>query len=325
VEVVVQARRPLFWIFCIFCTITVHSNELPRILLFTPDGEIFNQTIRGMKNEFDGSYSLEIAVTSDETTEKSIGEIIVSTSPQAVVLMGNRAIKLYKMYTKTNPDKNGSIPVVALLASQVEKATNGLKNINGIAYETPMITALVNFRAIFGTQLDNVGVIYRDVFKKFVQQHTEYSKREKINIKSILIGNDITKYKREIGKALKQLVLKDKVDVFWLPNDNKLLKTELLVNTWIPMFLKHNIPIIVGVEALVIPENRFGTYAVIPEPMAMGEQAAQIIFDLEETGWKFAEKEFFPAISVYSVLNMAKLSGISTEKLNLKEVTKILK
>ena len=322
--IVVSVRRPLFLILLFFCVLSVHSDELPRIVVFTPDGEIFNQTIQGMNNEFEGAYSLKTIPISKESTVESIEETVTSASPKAIVLMGNGAIKLYKVYVTTHPKINKCIPVMALLASQVEKATNGLKNVNGIAYETPMVTALVNFRAIFEMQLDNVGVIYRDVYKKFVMLHSEYCKKEEITIKSILVGNDASKHKREIRKALNQLVLKDKVDAFWIPNDNYLLTPDLLVKIWIPTFLKHNIPVIVGVEALVKPEIRFGTYAVIPEPVAMGEQAAQIIFDLEESEWKFAAKEIFPAISVYSVLNMEKSSGISTKKLNLKEVTKVL-
>ena len=324
-EIAFLIRRPLWLVLLIFWAFPTQSDERPRILVFAPDGEIFKQTIQGMQSEFETSYSLEIINMSKEITEAQIEEKIKSVSPNVMVLMGNRAIKLYKNYTKTDPEKNGSIPVIALLASQVEKATDALKNINGKAYETPMVTALVNFRSIFGMQLDNVGVVYRSVFKEFVLQHIEYCKREKITVKSILVGDDAAKHKREIKTALKQLVQKDKVDVFWIPNDNRLLEPELLLNVWIPTFLKYNIPVIVGVEALVKPEIKFGTYAVIPEPVAMGEQAAQIIFDLEESEWKFADKTIFPAISVYSVLNMRKLSGVSTEKLKLKEVTKVLK
>lgn len=323
-RIVFSVERPLFSILLIFCVLSVYSDELPQIFVFTHESNVFNQTIRGMNNELEGDYSLKTIPISKKTTVELIEETLTSASPKAIVLMGNRTINLYKKYVMSHPEINGTIPLIALYASQLEKAISGLKNVNGIDYETPMVTALVNFRTIFGTELDNVGVIYRDIYKEFVLQHSEYCKREEITIKSILVGNDASQQKREIKKALRQLVQKDKVDAFWIPNDNCLLTPNLLLKIWIPMFNKHTIPVIVGVEALVKPELRFGTYAVIPEPIAMGDQAAQIIFDLEESEWEFEKIEIFPAISVYTVLNKSKLSGISTKTPNLKDITKVL-
>ena len=161
------------------------------------------------------------------------------------------------------------------------------------------------------------------MYEPFVIKHSKFCKREKINVTGIKVGNNAKKHKGEITKALKQLLQKDKVDVFWILNDNRLLKPELLTKVWIPTFIKHKIPVIVGVEALAKPELNFGTYAVMPEPESMGAQAAEMIFELEESDWKFEKREIYPAISVYSVLNLNKLSGFSVKDLNLSEVKKV--
>ncbi len=299
------------------------SPEANKILIFTPEGEVFNETINGLKNELSRYYKLEIFFISKEMSENFINEKIESISPKVIFLLGNRAIKIFKTYIQKYPAKNGNVPVIALLASQVEGALEGLVNVGGIAYETPMVTALINFRSIFGMQISKVGVIYRSVFEKFINQHTEYCKREKIIVKSIHINDSRGIRSNEIKNAIKQLLQKEKVDVFWVPNDNRLLESKLLSEVWIPIFNKHKIPVVVGVETLAKPDINLGTYAVIPEPISMGEQAAQMVFDLEESGWKFTLPKIYPAISVYSVLNMKKLSGISTAKLNIREVNKI--
>jgi hypothetical protein len=305
--------------------VPVYSDDLPKLLIISPDGAIFQETIRGMESEIEESFTLKTMTITKETYESQIGKKIAAEKPNALVIMGNRAIRLYKKHLKAHSGENDTLPVIALLASQVEKSVSSFKQVQGINYETPMVTALVNFRSIIGKNINNVGVIYRSVYEPFVIKHTKFCKREKINVIGIKVGDNAKKHKREISKALKQLLQKDKVDVFWILNDNRLLKPELLMKVWIPTFTKYKIPVIVGVEALAKPKLNFGTYAVMPEPESIGAQAAEIIFELEESDWKFEKREVYPAISVYSVLNLNKLSGYTPDKLNLTEVNKVFK
>ena len=97
------------------------------------------------------------------------------------------------------------------------------------------------------------------------------------------------------------------------------------MKVWLPFFATHKVPVIVGIESLVKPELDFGTYAVIPEPRAMGEQAAGLIIDLKEKNWKSDGAIVYPAISVYSVLNMKKAVQITDAKsINFNEVIRVL-
>ena len=84
-------------------------------------------------------------------------------------------------------------------------------------------------------------------------------------------------------------------------------------------------PVIVGVESLVQPEINFGTYAVIPDPEAMGEQAAGLIIDIRDQNWKSDGTVIYPAISMYSVLNFTRAALIVDAKnINMNGITKIL-
>jgi hypothetical protein len=302
------------------------SEELPALVIVSPQGPVFQQAIEGLNNELVKSFSLTKIVFDSSLTDAAFTAKITAVSPKAIILMGNKPIRYYKECIKSDKNNLIGLPVIALLASQMEQAIDGLSNVQGIAYETPMVTALINFRNVINRPIQTVGVIFRGIFEGFVKQHIDYCKKEKIEVKSILIGNDPKSQKQEIQRALQHLISKDNTEVVWVPNDNILLKPDILGEIWIPTFSKHKIPVIVGVESLVRPELDFGAYAVIPDPKALGEQAAGIVFDLQSSDWKFDRTIVYPALSVYSVLNMKKVEALNgTFKINYSEVTKLLK
>jgi ABC-type uncharacterized transport system substrate-binding protein len=189
-----------------------------------------------------------------------------------------------------------------------------------------MLTALVSFRRVFSKPVDKVGVLYRNPLKQFIEKHTHYCAREKISIKGIEISDDTSKIELDISSALQNLIRTEKVDALWIPNDNVLLKPEYLGNIWLPELKKKKVPLIVGVEALVNPELNFGTFAVIPDPVALGEQAAEIVYNLKADDWQHSGVMIHPAISMYSVLNLKKAYEIAAkEDFKTYEVSKILK
>lgn len=320
-----QKAPALLWVIIVSYIGTVYSDDAPVLLILASETPVIKETIHGMKDELEESFIVKTMTVSKNTDESKVGEMVVAENPRALILMGNTAILIYKYYLRAHSGRNDTLPVIALMAAQVEKAVSAFKQVQCISYDTPMVTALVNFRKVIGKEIKNVGVIYRSVYEPFVITHTGFCKREKIKVTGIKVGNDAGKHNREISKALKQLLTKDHVDVFWILNDNRLLTPELLIKIWIPTFIKYKIPVIVGVEALAKPKINFGTYAVMPEPELMGAQAAEMVFELEESDWKFERREVYPAISVYSVLNLNKLSGFSSDELNLKEVKKVYK
>ena len=214
---------------------------------------------------------------------------------------------------------------MTILALDLKRALSGIENAIGIAYETPIVSALVNFRRVVNKPLTKVGVLYRKPFKEFVEKQTLFCFKERIEIKGIEIGDDTSNYQNMIASALQTLLKEEKVDAIWVANDNVLLKPELLGNVWLPAIKNKKVPLIVGVEALVKPELNFGTFAVIPDPAALGEQAAEIIFDLKADDWEHSGIVIYPAISMYSVLNFKKATEITNmQYLKTYEVSKVL-
>jgi len=302
------------------------AGQNDGLLIISPKGDLFEAAIRGMGNELKRDFAITTMEVGEATKADDIYEKFVASRPRAVVLIGNNSIRLYTQHAHEHKEETDAVPVVTIFALDVKRAVAGLDNrAQCIAYETPLVTAIVNFRRVLNKPITTVGVVYRKAFEEFVGRHTEYCRKENITVKSVLIGDDASAHKKEIAKALQQLVKKDRVQAFWVPNDNVILKPELLIGVWLPMFTEQKVPVIVGVEALVKPEINFGTYAVIPDPVAMGEQAAGLILDLKDDDWKFYSTVVYPAISMYSVLNLKKAILVNDAKnINVNEVTKVL-
>jgi hypothetical protein len=306
---------------------TSYRSEMPdAVLLLTATGSIFDQARNELVNELRDEFSISMAEITAKTTIEDIDTLFPRhTKPKAVVLLGNNSIRLYVKYAHQRKETTESIQVVAILALDVERAVSGIANVNAIAYETPMITALVNFRRVTGKPIARVGVLYRKPLKGFVEKHARICWKEDMLIRGIEIGDDSLKHQTEISDALETLLTKEKVEALWIANDDVLLKPKLLGNAWCPALKKKKVPLIVGMESLVDPKLDFGTFAAVPDPVALGEQAAEIIFNLKLDDWNHSGMTIHPAISTYSVLNIKKVSEF-VDKKNLKtyEVSKVL-
>lgn len=328
-------RKVLFTIFLysIFISAqdgtTYQPERNDEIFIITANGSIFDQARNELVNELRDDFSLSISEINESATVSTIEEINRlfndNASPKAVVLIGNNAIRLYQKYAALHKKKTDAIQVITLLALDVPRAVSGIPNVNAVAYETPMVTALVNFRRVINKPVNKVGVLYRKPHRDFVIKHTRYCLKENIDIKGIEISENTSKHQTEIADALKTLLKKEGVDALWIANDNILLKPELLGNVWLPALKKNKVPLVVGVEALASPKLNFGTFAVIPDPVALGEQTAEIIFDLKSDEWNHRGIMIHPAISTYTVLNIKKAAEFtSMENLKIFEVSKVL-
>ncbi len=143
------------------------------IVLFTAKGGIFDQARNGLVNELRDEFSISVVEIDENTLIEEIDTLFQShNSPKAVVLIGNNAIRAYIKFTQQHKKKTESIQVVTILALDVQRAVSSIANVNAIAYETPMVTALVNFRRVINKPISNVGVLYRKPLKEFIDKHT---------------------------------------------------------------------------------------------------------------------------------------------------------
>ena len=315
-------NRPLSAMFLLVNVVSLFAEDdrIP-LLVLTPPGELFSDAVNGMKKELEEDFVITVLKKPKEDGGEDIERYFSETRPEAVVIVGNRLLRTYDSCLKKHPDRS-AIPVVSIYALDTERALRPFVNATGISCQTPMVTAVARFRGVVDKPVKTVGVIYRHAFKDFVKKHTRLCSREKITVKSIMIGNERRQHKKEIRKALEQLLGKENVDAVWIPNDNVILTSQLLEDVWLPVFRRSRVPVIVGVEVLVRPELDFGTFAVIPDATGTGIQAANLIFDLMDEGWKTDGVTVQPTLSVFSVLNWKKAKRVYNA-VDTKEVNKV--
>src|SRR4029078_12045194 len=72
-------------------------------------------------------------------------------------------------------------------------------------------------------------------------------------------------------------------------NDDRLLTPRLIAEGWLPGLNERPFcPTIVGAASLVSAQNSFGTFAVLPDHVALGAQAAGLLFDIAYESWQIA-------------------------------------
>lgn len=298
-------------------------KQVPAILILSPKGELYESAIFGLKQELRDDCAITVIEYTTDTSMEQLDMYFTSVTPNAVVIAGDQPLKLYRKYTTEVRKKIVQIPVISILAQDTKSAISVFDNAVGITFETPIITSLVSFRAVIKRPMKHVGLVYRKLFKESVIQHTVYCEKEKIVLSGVLLGDNPEEYKKEISNALHILVKKNKIQALWIPNDTVILKPDLFTEVWLPFAANNLIPVIVGIESLVNPDLKFGTFAVIPEPHATGEQAAGIIFNLMENSWKMNGVIVYPTISVFTILNLEKARTIA-DSIHLHRVHKVL-
>ncbi|MBN1602888.1 MAG: hypothetical protein JW915_14870 [Chitinispirillaceae bacterium] len=298
-------------------------KQLPAILIFSAKGELYETAIFGLKQELRNDCAFTVIEYTTDKCMQKLDMYFNSVTPNAVVIAGNQPLKLYRKYTTEVRKKIIQIPVISILAQDTKNTISVFDNAVGITFETPIITSLVSFRAVIKKPMKHVGLVYRKSFEESVIKHTAYCKKEKIVLSGVLLGNKPEEYKKEISDALHMLVKKNKIQALWLPNDTIILNPDLFTEVWLPFAANSRIPVIVGIESLVNPDLKFGTFAVIPEPRATGEQAAGIIFNLMENSWEMNGITVYPTISVFTILNLEKAKTI-TDSIHLHRVHKVL-
>jgi ABC-type uncharacterized transport system substrate-binding protein len=322
-----QYRITLLVLILISCCLTAGSDDVyakDRLLIIRMDDEALRQAVQGLRSQIRQNFLTDEMIVSANTTGSEISQKMKDVSPKLVVLMDNAAISLYKKFQKGLPDSSQTVPSVSMMASFMDLVIRDMKNATGIFYEVPVVTSAVSLRSVMpSVPLKKIGLVHREFMEQSVKINREYCKKENIELVSRLIpGNG--NIGSDLERALNQL-RDQNIDALWIPNDNKIINPSLFKSVWIPFAGEFRNPIIVGVEVLVQPKFRFGTFAVIPDPFELGTQAAEIIYDIRDNNWSAEGREIEPPRSVYKFLNMEqaqRLFRIDKEKLG--NVDKIL-
>jgi len=305
-------KEPLF----IIDKESLTNRDKESIIIIRVEGKNFEQVVLGLSEELTEDFFLHELIVDKTTKKEQIAPKIKDVSPKIVVLMDNISINLYKGYQKGLPQSVSIIPSVSVMASFMDMAIKDLKNATGIFYEVPLVTSVVSLRAVLSSNsFDRVGVVHREFMTPAINLNQKYCARENVELISYPIPNKGDN-KSELKNALNQLG--KKVDALWIANDNKLINAKLFNSVWIPFAEEFQKPIITGVESLVKPKFEFGTFAVIPDSVQLGTQAAEIVFDAMENNWAVETGKVEPPRSVYKIINLEqaeRLFQVDKEKL----------
>ena len=300
-------RKKVFTLLCasVLAFFAAETYSSDHLLVVRLSGKSFDEVVRGMTDDFEGSFSVSQMYLNERSMPQDIERKIAIVKPRIVVLMDNKAINLYRKYQSQQKDTAVSrlIPSVSLMGVLVDKAIIGMQNSTGICYEVPIVTSAINLQSVLKTELRTVGVIHRDFMTDFIAQSSLYCKKEHIAIAPYLIDSKELDVAAAVSRGLKKLKAEQKINALWIPNDNILLKPDILRDAWIPFVSENRIPVIVGVDVLVDPQLDFGTFAVLPDHMALGSQAAQMIEKIRSNNWHADSLVVEPPLSIYKVIN----------------------
>jgi hypothetical protein len=231
----------------------------------------------------------------------ALAEAIERQRPRAVVAVDRAALTLYEGFARAHPHL--APPAVAIMAPFLEEPPT-LASTTGIACEVPGVTAFVQLRSVIARPVRRVAVVHRPGARAFIERQVPLAAREQIALLPIAVGSDPGP--AEVVAAL-ALVRQAQPDALWVLDDSDLLGDALLEAAWRPEIDRLGVPVVVGRASLAAAEARFGTFAVVPDPEALGVQTAQLVTKLAASGWRADKHPIEPPISTMTIANLARL------------------
>lgn len=253
------------------------------IVVFMPETTQTKEVWTGLSDELGREFRL-VAVRVDHASQSSIvAQAMSRYQPAGIVLMNNPTVRAYLHYQHAQPRGTGFPPAVIVMTSFVERESKTLVSATGISYEIPLITVMTNLRKLVKLEREKVGVVVREPIEPFVNEQIELAKREQVTVVVEKVSSDPNT--SELKRALRNL--KASADVLWILNDDRLLSPKLLADGWLPGLDERPwLPTIVGAGSLVSPVRSFGTFAVLPDHVALGAQAADMLLDIADNDWQ---------------------------------------
>ncbi len=276
----------------------------PRVLVCMPETKQTIEAWRGLSDELSQEFEL-VAVRVDNRGDASIiAQAVERHRPSALVLMNNPTVAAFRAYERTR-ETGFRVPSVAIMTSFLQEK-HLASNETGVAYEIPLITSVTHLRKVMVEHVDRIGVVHGPSLHGFVNLQRELAAREEIHVLAEMVGE--APNESEIKRALRQI--KQRVDAVWILNDDRLLTPHLISMGWLPGLNERPWrPAIVGAESLVSADLAFGTFAVLPDHTELGAQAANMVFDIADEGWKLPEGyRMQQPLSTRTILDLAQLN-----------------
>jgi hypothetical protein len=275
----------------------------PLVFVSMPRAASFQATRRSLITELSKTYDVSTFVVGPETGLAELGGALERAAPACVVLMNNTSVRLYRDYQRAH--RGGKFPpAVVVMTSFLEDIRHDLVGATGISYEVPAVTAFVGLRAAIAAPVTRVGVLHGAYSRDFVERQRRLMAQEHFEIVPVEVRG-VDPSLKDVRAALRALKSAHHVDALWILNDNRLLKDgRFLLEAWTPALESLGVPVVVGAEPLVNAQAPFGTFAVLPDHAALGVQAANLILDLAEDGWRADEHPIELPLSTISLLDV---------------------
>ena len=261
------------------------SAAAATILVAMPDTPQTRQVWSGLSDELGKQYRLVAVRVNDPGASDVIAEGIRRHTPAALVLMNNPTVAAYRSYQRSAGGDRFP-PAVIVMTSFLTGRVTHVTCATGISYEVPLITVVTNLRRLIASPLERIGVIVRGSQHAFVAGQAALAQREQIHVIEQEVSADPNS--SELKWAMRRI--KDQIDALWVLNDDHLLTPRLIAEGWLPGLNERPYrPTIVGAASLVSAKQPFGTFAVLPDHIALGAQAAGLLFDIADAGWRIPE------------------------------------
>jgi hypothetical protein len=269
------------------------------------DTSVISETLSGVEDQlFDAEdYFQHQVFLSQEPYSFELIQAIRSS--KLLIIIGNRAVKAYSAFQEKEP-ADAHFPIALIVSAiNVDFLLNGvIRNGIGIRYEIPLITIMTVLRSLSGEDVDRGGVIYDHAMQDHITSNEANLENEGYSLTKYAVDGRSRRLERDIKRGLRSL-LRQQIDGLWVLNDANLLRSDLLLNAWIPALRREPLPVVVSNDLLVQKQFEFANIGIYPDHYEMGAQAIEIVFRLQANQWQSEIGKVYQPLSVRKVFNQA--------------------
>jgi len=278
------------------------AGELETVLILQPESSDAEMSVLGIREEIGGELRVKVRVTHAKTTVRDLQRFVAETSPSVVVIHRSNE-RLYRQFQLSRVGGKRLPATIVMNGENTVRSAAELSNSTVLNYGVAGVTSLVNLRSILHQPLKRVGVVYRAESKDYIQEQKQLAAQEKIELVAKVVDENATD--TELRDVLNGLLKEGGVDALWVLNDDVLLSSNRVANSWLPVLRPNKKPVVVNSPTLVNAKLRFGTFGVFPDHVAVGAQVGNMVFELRDRDWRVEENSFEDALSVRKVLLMS--------------------
>jgi hypothetical protein len=222
-----------------------------------------------------------------------------------VVLVGATVIEGYRACLDSLAPEIRAIPKVCIQDIFPSMKGCGIPNAVGIYFQAPISTSIMQYEKVTGKSYNRIGVLYRENMTPFIEKNVEPCWKSGMTLSAKRMKNKDPELANTVGKALEELNKTDRVQVIWLPDDDDLLRSDIISEVILPFKQIHDIVFLVSSQKYMTAPWNLGTYCIMPDIPAIGSQVVSIMNTIELNGWVLNEVGISPLNKYSGILPSA--------------------